>query len=222
MTDYLTRLAERALGLSEGVQPLIAPRFAPVHEPTTADGLTGFEQATPPGFGDPIAPRPRGDARPSDPPTSPGERVVTSSPQAAAPGFRERVSRAEAVPSFAEAAPVAATPPIGEVPRRPLDESIPVPAPVAAAVLPPVAIPEAPAAPGTAGPTPVAVPAAARAEDDGPLLGRREPPAPVVRVTIGRIEVRAVAPPAPAPRAKPPGPRLTLESYLRARSEGES
>jgi len=46
--------------------------------------------------------------------------------------------------------------------------------------------------------------------------------APVVRVTIGRIEVRGIMPSPPAPRAIPGtrGPALTLEEYLRQRSEG--
>jgi hypothetical protein len=45
---------------------------------------------------------------------------------------------------------------------------------------------------------------------------------PAVQVTIGRVEVRAMLPPAPAPRIverKAPA-RLTLEQYLRARNEG--
>ena len=46
--------------------------------------------------------------------------------------------------------------------------------------------------------------------------------APVIRVTIGRIEVRAAAPPAPAPRpaAPPSGPRLSLDAYLERRGGG--
>ena len=43
-----------------------------------------------------------------------------------------------------------------------------------------------------------------------------------MQVTIGRVEVRAMLPPAPAPRIverKAPA-RLTLEQYLRARNEG--
>jgi hypothetical protein len=44
---------------------------------------------------------------------------------------------------------------------------------------------------------------------------------PVVKVTIGRVEVRAVAPPAPPPRTRRPGPKLTLEHYLEQRAKGE-
>ncbi|MEP7343058.1 MAG: hypothetical protein ABI977_35350 [Acidobacteriota bacterium] len=46
--------------------------------------------------------------------------------------------------------------------------------------------------------------------------------APVIRVTIGRIDVRAVtqAPP-PARRATPPAPKLSLEDYLRSRNGGK-
>lgn len=48
------------------------------------------------------------------------------------------------------------------------------------------------------------------------------PPAPIIRVTIGRIEVRAVqAAAAPARRAEPPPRTLTLEEYLKARERGK-
>jgi hypothetical protein len=45
--------------------------------------------------------------------------------------------------------------------------------------------------------------------------------APSVRVTIGRIEVRAVTPPTPPPRpaARLRPPRLTLDDYVRRRDE---
>lgn len=47
-------------------------------------------------------------------------------------------------------------------------------------------------------------------------------PAPVIRVTIGRIEVRANALPAPQPQAKPARrqPPLPLEAYLKGRNQG--
>ncbi|KAF5414492.1 MAG: hypothetical protein C5S48_08840 [Candidatus Methanogaster sp.] len=50
-----------------------------------------------------------------------------------------------------------------------------------------------------------------------------EPAEPaVIRVTIGRIEVRATTPPLPpAPRARPRGPALTLDDYLNKRNGGQ-
>jgi hypothetical protein len=44
---------------------------------------------------------------------------------------------------------------------------------------------------------------------------------PTIRVTIGRIEVRAVSPPAPPPRqTRQPAPEMSLDDYLRAREGG--
>ncbi|MGH9866941.1 MAG: hypothetical protein ACREAA_02085 [Candidatus Polarisedimenticolia bacterium] len=49
-------------------------------------------------------------------------------------------------------------------------------------------------------------------------------PHPAIQVTIGRVEVRAVAPAPPPSRRKPPAPRpgVTLEEYLRQRGGGRS
>ena len=48
-------------------------------------------------------------------------------------------------------------------------------------------------------------------------------PAPIVRVTIGRIEVRAPAAPvaSPRPRVHANEPKLTLDAYLKSRAEGK-
>jgi len=49
-------------------------------------------------------------------------------------------------------------------------------------------------------------------------------PAPTIRVTIGRVEVRAITPPAPpVARPKPArtGPTLSLDDYLQQRSRGQ-
>jgi hypothetical protein len=52
---------------------------------------------------------------------------------------------------------------------------------------------------------------AARGESNPPEV----PAAPIVRVTIGRIEVRAISQPPPPPRpARPAAPRLSLDEYL--------
>jgi hypothetical protein len=49
----------------------------------------------------------------------------------------------------------------------------------------------------------------------------KQPAAPIIHVTIGRVEVRATAPASePAKKAHPAGPRLGLEDYLRSRSKG--
>jgi len=54
-----------------------------------------------------------------------------------------------------------------------------------------------------------------------PLEQRSSTSAPIIRVTIGRVEVRAIHPPAPAPKStKPVQPKLSLEDYLRKRERG--
>ncbi len=45
-------------------------------------------------------------------------------------------------------------------------------------------------------------------------------PAPSINVTIGRVEVRAFAPPAPARTNPKKGPEMSLETYLQRRVEG--
>jgi hypothetical protein len=58
-----------------------------------------------------------------------------------------------------------------------------------------------------------------------PARSLPEPPPspPTVRVTIGRVEVRAVQPPPPPPSAAPvqQGPALSLDEYLKQRNEGQ-
>ncbi|HEX2739209.1 MAG TPA: hypothetical protein VHM69_02085 [Rubrobacter sp.] len=47
-----------------------------------------------------------------------------------------------------------------------------------------------------------------------------EPPAPTIKVAIGRIEVRSVTPPAPPRRETPARPPLSLDDYLAQRNGG--
>lgn len=58
---------------------------------------------------------------------------------------------------------------------------------------------------------------------DAPLVVQAEPP--VVKVTIGRVVVKAVLPPPtparPTPVAASQRPALTLEAYVQARNEGK-
>lgn len=48
----------------------------------------------------------------------------------------------------------------------------------------------------------------------------REQTPPVIRVSIGRIEVRAVSAPSPPAQSTPPPPRLSLDEYLRGLNGG--
>ena len=55
-------------------------------------------------------------------------------------------------------------------------------------------------------------------------LQQREAPAPSIRVTIGRIEVRAIMPakePAARPPTRRPGPKLSLDDYLKQQNGGQ-
>ena len=57
-----------------------------------------------------------------------------------------------------------------------------------------------------------------RSKDFSTVEQRTETSAPTIRVTIGRVEVRAIHPPAPAPKpARPAAPKLSLDEYLRGR-----
>ncbi|MDQ3929215.1 MAG: hypothetical protein M3328_08720 [Chloroflexota bacterium] len=81
------------------------------------------------------------------------------------------------------------------------------------------------------GPPPVE-PGAVRRRPEGhpegdqrePRLAAPEPSAPTIRVSIGRIEVRAVTPPPMLPERRDtparPGPALSLDDYLKERNEG--
>jgi hypothetical protein len=60
-----------------------------------------------------------------------------------------------------------------------------------------------------------------RRKDFSPAEQRSSTSAPIIRVTIGRVEVRAIHPPAPAPKPqKPAAPKLSLEDYLQEREKG--
>ncbi len=67
------------------------------------------------------------------------------------------------------------------------------------------------------------VPPAARPPDQvhSHMAVQKSSSAPTIKVTIGRIEIRAVAPPQmPIQRQRTPGPVLSLDNYLKQRNEG--
>lgn len=72
----------------------------------------------------------------------------------------------------------------------------------------------------TAGSAPIG----ATSEGRAAIRPEASPQPPTIRVTIGRVEVQAVMPPAPAPVFAPPArhePRLSLDDYLKQRDEGQ-
>lgn len=112
------------------------------------------------------------------------------------------------------------------LPTVPLAQPVPAKLEDGSAPLPPV---PARSLPAGAGPVRrLLVPAAVRRAADTPVDSFRslrpttpaQTPGPVIKVTIGRIDVRAVTPPRPpANRQSPrPEPALSLEDYLRARN----
>jgi hypothetical protein len=241
MSDFLGRLAERQLAATPGVLPRVPPRFAP-SAPTALSANLAPPLAAPPvqppasgtdashtivkelrveqAPASPLVPARPARPRESEQPASVESNVVPKH-RAAADRRQEAtapppVRRTEIIERFVPARPrveaAASSEPAARVvvDRRPepaethrrADARVPVmPSPL----VPPKA--DSPAMPPSA-------PAEARPAD--------RDDSPVVKVTIGRVEVRAVAPPAPVRerRAAPARPRMSLEEYLERRHGG--
>jgi hypothetical protein len=226
MTDFLTRLAQRALGVAPVVQPLVRSAFVPM--PTVNDRATST---------------PAPDLAEAERSTAP----VAS--ESARSNGHERGRVAARPPILERRAPIAdpvaetesiITPPTVESPSR-MRETRPVRSPDPAD--------DTPSGMASVDPgTDRAQPATPRADDDGtespasrltvpmraaaqtsrqalarePTSERRandDEAAPTIRVTIGRIDVRAITPPAPPPAPARPGPTLSLRDYLRQQSK---
>jgi len=238
MRDFLTRMAERALQQGAVAQPLIAPRFAPAAAlPDAAASIPEDRRVTeqtgsgpPPGGpikGAAVETLPqRADLAPpvigtaaSIAPRSTAASVAAVNPTEALSLGREageaeplgreagqaRISWEGAMPSRIVAAPAYHRDGVTPHPTLPMPEEH--------AAAPQMQIRSLP---GPL-PRPFAAPPR-RAQQSG-----EEPTAPVIRVTIGRVDVRAqlpAAPAAPAPR-RAPAAALSLEDYARERREGK-
>jgi hypothetical protein len=216
MTDYLTNLAARALGVSEVARPRpslfeprrgVEPHSAAVEPdgPDTRPGPEAVAQRS-------LQPPPR--RKPAEPPPS------------------RRVRRESTASEWDRGPPPAApTPPAPSRVRGRSRPAVPDPPPPATARK--TTGPSAPAPlerPVSEKDAPVVTESRRRATPVPPLLRparlpqrvlpARQPPEPSVRVTIGRIDVRAVKPDEPSkPRRKPKAAqRMSLDEYL-ARSK---
>lgn len=153
------------------------------------------------------------------------ERVVN---EAGTPPARAAATPAAATPSPPATRP---PPPPGAAANGPARATRPVPIDDsirAAAVAPARRAADAAAVPHPAAPRPAPATVAAAAAGTArraaaPSLAPAAAPAPLppIEVTIGRVEIRAVAPAAaPARPVRAGGPRLSLDDYLRQRGGG--
>jgi hypothetical protein len=196
MADYLTGLAARALGVAKVVRPRPAAWFG---------SALPFEEQEPASVAaSPVPVRPRatpktGGIEPVERPApTPGRvtRVRTPPPSTVEPELEPAALRDDM-----SLLPTDAAPPRRPGRRPPSTGTAPVPSVERARA--------------------IVRPAARRAvEQPVPLeTVKREPPP--VRVTIGRIEVRAVAAPPAPPRPAPERPApLSLDEYLELRRSG--
>jgi hypothetical protein len=241
MSGYLERLGARALGLAQVAQPIVPPIFDP--SLGLGPGAAGGMPVAAPEPAEPVAKPERAEPRYDRPTASaaavpdPGPRSIElarrdarapaawESPRAALDEYeREHEHNGRAhdrgpweravetlPPAGREAAIVLAAPQEGVRPEA-ADERWPGPVPsVFSRVAPQLQQP------------------LSTRENHPTMEGRRDPAAatqgaPVIRVTIGRIDVRADFPaPAPARAATTPprAPMLSLEDYLKQRREGK-
>lgn len=229
MADFLTRLIERSRDSApreQRVQPLIAPLYAA--GPTSARPDNAMEETL-------II---QTEYRPHSVP------FITESTLAHRPAENISIAPSSQRGESPEINPAQATAEKTQPPRQNQTTGIEPLPPTPKSTLPPAQLVKA--RPGLTAPAdqsrranqePLVIrPRVARADESGSRDGvttngaanqtanraTGDQAAPVIRVTIGRIDVRAVTQAAPpARRATPPAPKLSLEDYLRARNGGK-
>ena len=229
MADFLSRLVARSLGTAPLVRPVVAPLFARgpaiAADPSVGADEPAESTAESDGWADAVAPPP---AR-----VEPGRiHTAFSRPSSKEPDGR----RPDARPTPAVVRPErigpsverewTAAPPLEEQPEEPGGEA-PAPRRAGARRL----STEKSSNSATLDPRPTAMPARSSLGRDVSRERRsaalpsaeREPPAPIVQISIGRVEVRAVtAPESGAAKPAPPrvDTRLSLEEYLKTGKRG--
>ena len=209
MSHFLARLVERARGIAARVEPIVAPRFAPTaiveiaSEVETPRPERGHQQPT---VEEKSSPRavPHQEA-----PAAKGEaKILRESEKPSPPQQPEKLL----VPVEMSAVDSTA------IVRPSLSGDSPVPAMKNGMVRRNSFTPSRSKRPRP--PTPLTT-TSWNFEHD--LLTPNESPGqpPIVRVTIGRIDVRATPPAAPSRKSSTRSePKLTLDAYLKSRREG--
>jgi hypothetical protein len=232
VSDYLTSLAVRSLGGAETITPRLPARFEPLTAAAPPKDSLGTDERDW---------QPQGGARSSDAPvprlptgaTVAEPRSLVSSLRDLDPPPRAtwESERTAVVPAPIRAWPAPRPDPLAavslsvhgepEIPRASEPDHRGLPG----ALVTPVGPPRPPAAAAETASTPVAsphatvfAPAGALRPVPTPSESRLTAAAPTIRITIGRVDVRAVTPPAPTSRPAPAPPQpLSLDDYAKQR-----
>lgn len=247
MSDYLTRLIERSLGVAPRIEPLIAPLHSPSGQ------ITGEGTDTPPPHGPGSTAKieslkhetTRDDSRKkwSDRATlnrteNQLHRASSLLPESQTHPIEKKDDRFESK-SDIPLAPASSVSPPHAVNTTSLPASLPERATASPRKIQNTVQPETIADFDVAalpkGAPPVLRTAALGSQQKGPIVVHPEvkpavfPSIPLpsssepraIHVTIGRVEVRAImAPTAPPKAAAPPTPKISLEDYLKQRNGG--
>jgi hypothetical protein len=215
MTDFLGRIAARAVGAAAVAQPRLPGLFEP---PGAAGGTTLEVVEEEVVLRPPRSPRSEDTAAP-EPSPAPALSPAVPAPPATERGEQLTEILAGQPPELAASASEPAAPPAAALRER---EPVHAEAVTVAAAAPEVA--SAPRAAVAAVPLTRAQPAA-DAREPAPSVATRAEEPPPVHVHIGRLEVRANVPEPPRerPRREPSRPEaLSLADYLRGKREGRA
>jgi len=214
MNDFLTRLIARSRSTAPVIRPRlpslfessVAPAGVREEDPAAASGPPRTAVPADAGGETSTARAPLAHQVPASPPLS--GAIAPAPPLDPAPFAPRHVAMASPGPAVEPAAP-----PTIFAPPPPPAENAPRPAPPVETMRPAAHVPTPPMSEAAA---PLLRRANARGHE-----ARPSPATAAVRITIGRVEVRAIQ---PAPPAARPGrhapPRLSLEDYLRPRPGG--
>lgn len=228
MTDFLSRLIERSVGTAPIAKPMIPPLFGPAEVvPETNEEVewTTRDPVLPEAL--PVADDPGREPSPPGPTVLPPPMMTsprldeTRAGEDVAPSFRGPLLTADLLgerhrpPSETGARPAPRAAALRSGPREVLARRVPVSGPKPVESIAPLTSPQPS---NTSALPPAEVIPQVQERRAGPHPSDPEKGAPVVRVTIGRIEVKAITQAAPSRQQAPrKTAAVSLEDYLRPR-----
>jgi hypothetical protein len=221
MSDFLTRLAGRVLGTEPVARPLVLSTFTPAAEPERTEAFAEPVESRRGNEMDEAEPEVKSEARPDNFATLPqiSATIPRQDPLLDAVA-RPNAKTEPAAPIRLRARSTPAPAPIQRTnPKVLLPNSVPqrdaVRTPQTAAMEVAQSIPVSPPSPPSERPSPQIPPIPT------PQIAPEQPQ--VIRVTIGRVDVRAEfpAPATPSATRRSMAPTLSLDDYLKERNEGK-